>query len=113
MWSNLCELIEQMEPDAVRCEGDGDHGDRAEDGGQGRTQQYPQQVYQLDRGTHYISNSGSDENGAYSGGQAGDQTGKEWRMRDWYNRPWTCVLRYPDQKVALKIAQLGHRCRAE
>ena len=52
-------------------------------------------------GTHYISNSGSDENGAYSGGQAGDQTGKEWRMRDWYNRPWTCVLRYPDQKVAL------------
>ena len=58
-------------------------------------------------GTHYISNSGSDENGAYSGGQAGDQTGKEWRMRDWYNRPWTCVLRYPDQKVALKLAQLA------
>ena len=58
-------------------------------------------------GTHYISNSGSDENGAYSGGQAGDQTGKEWRMREWYNRPWTCVLRYPDQKVALKIAQLA------
>lgn len=58
-------------------------------------------------GTHYISNSGSDENGSYSGGQAGDQTGKEWRMRDWYNRPWSCVLRYPDQKVALKIAQLA------
>ena len=58
-------------------------------------------------GTHYISNSGSDENGAYSGGQAGDQTGKEWRMRDWYNRPWICVLRYPDQKVALKLAQLA------
>ena len=58
-------------------------------------------------GTHYISNSGSDENGAYSGGQAGDQTGKEWRMRDWYSRPWTCVLRYPDQKVALKLAQLA------
>jgi len=57
--------------------------------------------------THYISNSGSDENGAYRGGQAGDQTGKEWRMRDWYSRPWKCVLRYPDQKVALKIAQLG------
>ena len=58
-------------------------------------------------GTHYISNSGSDENGTYSGGQAGDQTGKEWRMRDWYNRPWTCVLRYPDQKIALKLAQLA------
>lgn len=29
-------------------------------------------------GTHYISNSDSDENGAYRGRQAGDQTGKEW-----------------------------------
>ena len=58
-------------------------------------------------GTHYISNSGSDENGAYSGGQAGDQTGKEWRMRDWYNRPWTCVLRYPEDRSA------GNRCRAQ
>lgn len=63
--------------------------------------------YILSTGTHYISNSGSDENGAYSGGQAGDQTGKEWRMRDWYNRPWTCVLRYPDQTVALKLATLA------
>lgn len=58
-------------------------------------------------GTHYISNCGSDENGAYRGGQAGDQTGKEWRMRSWYNRPWSCVLRYPNQSVALKIALLG------
>ena len=58
-------------------------------------------------GTHYISNSGSDENGSYTGGQAGDQTGKEWCMRSFYQRPWSCVLRYPDQKVALKIAQLA------
>ena len=58
-------------------------------------------------GTHYISNSGHDENNAYRGGQAGDQTRTEWQMRSWYNRPWTVVLRYPDQKVALKIAQLG------
>ena len=57
--------------------------------------------------THYISNSGSDERGQYTGGQAGDQTGKEWQMRSWYNRPWSCVLRYPDQKVALMIAQLA------
>lgn len=27
--------------------------------------------------THYISNSGSDENGGTKGGKAGDQTGKE------------------------------------
>ena len=58
-------------------------------------------------GTHYISNSGSDENGAYRGGQAGDQTGKEWQMRSWYNRPWLVVLRHPDQKVGLKLAQLA------
>ena len=58
-------------------------------------------------GTHYISNSGSDERGQYRGGEAGDQTGTEWRMRSWYNRPWSCVLRYPDQKVGLKLAQLG------
>ena len=57
--------------------------------------------------THYISNSGSDERRQYTGGQAGDQTGKEWQMRSWYNRPWSCVLRYPDQKVALMIAQLA------
>ncbi len=58
-------------------------------------------------GTHYISNSGSDENGRGRGGQAGDQTGKEWQLRTWYDRPWDVVLRYPDQRVALKIAQLG------
>lgn len=57
--------------------------------------------------THYIANSGSDENGAYTGGRAGDQTGKEWCLKPWYNRPWTVILRYPDQAVALKIAELG------
>lgn len=63
--------------------------------------------YILNTGTHYISNSGSDENGAYKGGKAGDQTGKEWRLRSWYNRPWTCVLRFPDIIVGTLIAQLG------
>ena len=33
--------------------------------------------YILSTGTHYISNSGSDENGAYHGGKAGDQSGHE------------------------------------
>ena len=63
--------------------------------------------YILSDGTHYISNSGSDERGKYHGGKAGDQTGKEWQLRGWYKRPWTVVLRYPMQAVALKIAQLG------
>lgn len=63
--------------------------------------------YLYSTGTHYISNSGSDENGGTKGGKAGDQTGKEWQLKPWYNRPWTVILRYPDQAVALKIAELG------
>lgn len=57
--------------------------------------------------THYISNSGHDENNKYNSGKAGDQTGKEWELKSWYNRPWSVVLRYPDPVVALKIADLA------
>lgn len=58
-------------------------------------------------GMHYISNSGSDENGNLHGGKAGDQNGKEWRLRSWYSRPWTCVLRHPDATVRRMIAEYG------
>lgn len=59
-------------------------------------------------GTHYISNSGGDERGKISGGKAGDQTGREWQLRSWYNRPWNCVLRYEkDSRVGQKLAELG------
>lgn len=58
-------------------------------------------------GTHYISNSGHDENGKYHGGKSGDQTGDEWQLRSWYNRPWSCVLRFPDQRAAELAAQLS------
>lgn len=58
-------------------------------------------------GTHYISNSGSDENKGTHGGKAGDQTGKEWQLRSWYSRPWTCVLRHPDPTVRQMIAEYG------
>ena len=51
-----------------------------------------------------ISNCGSDERGKYSGGKAGDQTGNEWVIRTWYNRPWTHVLRHPDEAVRKRIA---------
>ena len=54
-----------------------------------------------------ISNSGSDQRGSYSGGYAGDQTGNEWNIRSWYNRPWNCVLRYPDRKVGNLITELS------
>lgn len=63
--------------------------------------------YIVSNGGHLISNSGSDENGRATGGKAGDQTGNEWVLKYWYNRPWNCVLRYPDAKVGLKIAELG------
>lgn len=56
-----------------------------------------------------ISNSGHDENGKYSGGRAGDQTGKEWAIIGWYNRPWKCVIRHPDAEVREKIAILSEK----
>lgn len=56
---------------------------------------------------HIISNSGHDERGSYKWGKAGDQTGDEWTLRSWYNRPWTCVLRYPDENVGRLIAELA------
>lgn len=63
--------------------------------------------YILSTGTNYISNSGSDENGNLKGGKAGDQSKKEWYLRKWYSRPWTCVLRFPDIIVGTLIAQLA------
>ena len=54
-----------------------------------------------------ISNSGSDERSKYKGGKAGDQTGTEWRIIPWYNRPWNVVLRHPDEKVRKEIALLA------
>lgn len=36
-----------------------------------------------------ISNCGHDENGRYSGGKAGDQTGTEWQVINWYSRQVT------------------------
>lgn len=54
-----------------------------------------------------IANSGHDENGKYRGGKAGDQTGKEFEIRTWYKRPWNCVLRYPDPRVGIELADLA------
>lgn len=56
-----------------------------------------------------ISNSGSNENGRVYGGKPGDQTGNEWQIRTWYNRPWKCVLRYPDAKVREMIAEYAEK----
>lgn len=56
-----------------------------------------------------ISNSGKDEKGKYTGGKAGDQTHEEWNIRDWYDRPWSVVLRYPDPEIRNLIAELAEK----
>lgn len=54
-----------------------------------------------------ISNCGHDERGKYTGGQAGDQTGQEWAVIPWYNRPWNVVLRHNKNAVREWIARLA------
>ena len=54
-----------------------------------------------------ISNCGHDENGRFSGGRAGDNTGTEWQIIPWYNRPWNCVIRFENQQVAQMIADIA------
>ena len=61
----------------------------------------------------YISNCGKDENGKYSGGKAGDQTGEEWNVRKWYrySSGWSVVLRYNGERkteVTKLIAQSAY-----
>lgn len=54
-----------------------------------------------------IANCGKDEFGSYSGGTAGDQSGGEYAIINWYNRPWNCVLRHPKAEVRSEIAKLA------
>lgn len=54
-----------------------------------------------------ISNCGHDENNKYKNGAAGDQTGGEYLIRNWYSRPWKCVLRYPSEKVGACIGGIA------
>lgn len=56
-----------------------------------------------------ISNCGHDERNKYNGGQAGDQTGQEWAVIPWYNRPWNVVLRHQDPDVGTVIAELARK----
>ena len=56
-----------------------------------------------------LSNCGHDENGRYAGGKAGDQTGTEYQIVNWYSRPWMCVLRFEDSKIASLIADMAEK----
>lgn len=58
-----------------------------------------------------LSNSGHDSRGLYSGDTAGDQTGGEWSLVNWYQYPWDggwhCVLHHPNANTRKLIAQLA------
>ena len=51
-----------------------------------------------------IAHATHDENGKIYGGKAGDQTGGECCIRNWYNRPWNYIIRFKDGKIAEKVA---------
>lgn len=59
-----------------------------------------------------VSNCGHDENWGARGGAAGDQTGSEWWVINWYNFGQNVVLRHPDAKVRAMIAEMA-RAAAE
>lgn len=52
-----------------------------------------------------IGHASLDENGKITGGSAGDQTGRELRIQDWYNKGWNVVLRPRSTALAEKSAQ--------
>ena len=51
-----------------------------------------------------IGHASIDENGKASGGQAGDQTGKEVCVRTWYNSNWDVLIRPKNAALAEKMA---------
>lgn len=53
-----------------------------------------------------IGHASMDENGRFSGGTLGDQTGKEVCTREWYNKGWNKVIRPKNSKDAEKIAKM-------
>lgn len=57
-----------------------------------------------------VSNCGHDENGRYTGGKPGDQTGTEWYLRPWYaytKGGWNYVIRWLDEGLGNLFADLA------
>ena len=54
-----------------------------------------------------IAHASIDENKNTKGGQAGNQSGKEVCIREWYNKPWTVLLRHPDRQTREHIATIA------
>lgn len=51
-----------------------------------------------------IAHASIDERGKISGGEAGNQNGKELCTRSWYSKPWNCVIRFKDPAMRQKVA---------
>ena len=52
-----------------------------------------------------IAHASSDENGRISGGKAGDQTGRETRIQNWYANNWHYVIRFLKPEMREKFAK--------
>ena len=52
-------------------------------------------------GNNQIVHASINEKGGTTGGQSGDQTGKEVCIRSYYNYPWDCVLRYKENSTGV------------
>lgn len=52
-----------------------------------------------------IGHASIDENGKIAGGSAGDQTGKELCIRNWYDKGWNVLLRPKSAELAEKSAR--------
>lgn len=61
-------------------------------------------------GSGKIVHASINEKGKAIGGIPGDQTGKEFCIRSYYNKPWEYVLRYPEnsEKIHKKNADIAH-----
>lgn len=51
-----------------------------------------------------ICHASQDENKKFKNGKAGDQTGREVCIREWYSRPWNVLIRFKDPKKAENVA---------
>ena len=52
-----------------------------------------------------IGHASLGSNGKISGDKAGDQNGREVYIRNWYNKPWTHVIRFRDADKRKKVAE--------
>lgn len=57
--------------------------------------------------TYWVSNCGGDEHGHAMGGEAGDQTQREYRVKEWTDFGQDKIARHPDPVIQNLIARLA------